>query len=415
MKRRRYRSVFISDVHLGSRGCRAEELQRFLKRIECERLYLVGDIVDFWRLRKKPYWPAEHNEVLRRILKLAHRGTRVILIPGNHDEAIRGFDEQAFGGIEIRREMVHDCLDGRRLLVAHGDEYDLVVRQARLLSLAGAWAYEILIVLDRMAHRARRRLGRPEWSLAQAIKLRVKSACTFLSRFEEALSAVASKRGLDGVVCGHVHQPAAGTLEGGAWYYNCGDWIENCSALVETNAGELVLIGRDLKPLERGLLGGGLVALETTASGGANAEVAKGRSRRRTRKDTVVEPPVEVPELDEIGEEVEDAVEEVETGGMGMAPLPAGSAPLPAMFAAMAASGDRGRTPEEERGGTGSSNAAVAIETMSSEADAAKTVGVVLRPNAGAETSAGSQSQSGPDAASADADEVARSETTRRW
>jgi UDP-2,3-diacylglucosamine pyrophosphatase LpxH len=251
MKRQRFRTVFLSDVHLGSRGCRAAELQRFLKRIDCETLYLVGDIVDFWRIRRRAYWPAEHNEVLRRILKLVHRGTRVVFIPGNHDEAIREFTGQSFGGIEIRREAVHECVDGRRLLIVHGDEYDLVVRQARLLSLVGSWAYETLIVIDRQAHRLRRRLGRREWSLAQAIKLRVKGACTFLSRFEEALAAVARSRDLDGVVCGHVHQPAAGRIGGDVAYFNCGDWIENCSALVETTGGRLQLIGRDLKPLDR--------------------------------------------------------------------------------------------------------------------------------------------------------------------
>jgi len=256
MKRQRFRTVFLSDVHLGSRGCRAEELQKFLKQIDCEQLYLVGDIVDFWRIRRRAFWPPEHNEVLRRILKLVHRGTRVVLVPGNHDEAIREFAGQSFGGIEIRREIVHECLDGRRLLVVHGDEYDLVVRRARLLSLVGSWAYEGLIVLDRHAHRLRRRLGRPEWSLAQAIKLRVKGACTFLSRFEEALAAVAGSRGLDGVVCGHVHQPAMGRLDGGVAYFNCGDWIENCSALVETVGGRLQLIGRDMRPLERRAVNG---------------------------------------------------------------------------------------------------------------------------------------------------------------
>lgn len=261
MQRHRFRTVFLSDIHLGSRGCRAEELQAFLKRISCDELYLVGDIVDFWRIRKRAFWPDEHNEVLRRILKLAHRGTRVVMIPGNHDESVRGFAGQSFGGIEIRREAIHECRDGRRLLIAHGDEYDLVVRQARLLSLVGAWGYEALIVLDRRFHAIRRRMGRPEWSLAQAIKLRVKSACTFVSRFEEALARVARSRGLDGVVCGHVHQPAVGRLEGDVAYYNCGDWIENCTALVETMSGRLQLIGRDFRPLDRRAMAGGVVHL----------------------------------------------------------------------------------------------------------------------------------------------------------
>ncbi len=274
MKRHRFRTVFLSDVHLGSRGCRAEELQAFLKRISCDELYLVGDIVDFWRIRKRAFWPDEHNEVLRRILKLAHRGTRVVMIPGNHDEAVRGFAGQSFGGIEIRREAVHECRDGRRLLIAHGDEYDLVVRQARLLSLAGAWGYEVLIVLDRRFRAIRRRMGRKEWSLAQAIKLRVKSACTFVSRFEEALAQVARSRGLDGVVCGHVHQPAIGRLEGDVAYFNCGDWIENCTALVETMSGQLQLIGRDFRPLDCRALAGGLVGEPAEDAGEASAAAA---------------------------------------------------------------------------------------------------------------------------------------------
>ena len=278
MKRHRFRAVFLSDVHLGSRGCRAEELQAFLKRISCEELYLVGDIVDFWRIRKRAFWPDGHNEVLRRILKLAHRGTRVVMIPGNHDEAVRGFAGQSFGGIEIHREAIHECRDGRRLLIAHGDEYDLVVRQARLLSLVGAWGYEVLIVLDRRIHAIRRRMGRPEWSLAQAIKLRVKSACTFVSRFEEALAGVARSRGLDGVVCGHVHQPAMGRLEGDVDYYNCGDWIENCTALVETVGGRMQLIGRDFRPLDRRAMAGGVVAV---AAGEAAEAVDAAEDPRR--------------------------------------------------------------------------------------------------------------------------------------
>ena len=238
-----YRTVFVSDVHLGFRGARAEEFAAFLKRLKCERLYLVGDIVDMWALRQRWTWPATHNQVVRRLLKHAKRGTTVIYVPGNHDESLRPYAGIDLAGIRVARQAVHALADGRQFLVTHGDEYDLVVQNSRLLSLLGTWAYDHLVSLNRLVDGARGLVGLPRWSFSAAIKKRVKGACTFISRFEDALAAEARRRGLDGVVCGHIHEPrisqhaATGTV-----YANCGDWIERASALVEHADGRLEIV-----------------------------------------------------------------------------------------------------------------------------------------------------------------------------
>jgi UDP-2,3-diacylglucosamine pyrophosphatase LpxH len=249
VSRRLFRTIFISDVHLGSRGAQAGLLASFLKRIDCERLYLVGDVVDFWRLRSRPHWPVDHHDVLRRVLKLVHRGTQVIIVPGNHDEALRQYDGLDLGGIMIRRRAIHRCADGRVLLVTHGDQFDLVVKHSRLLGLIGSAAYEWLLGVNRLYNRYRRMRGKPYWSLAQYIKLKVKSACSFVSRFQETLVGEARGQRFDGVVCGHIHKPeltedfAAGADgAAGLVYANCGDWIENCTAIVEHVDGALELI-----------------------------------------------------------------------------------------------------------------------------------------------------------------------------
>ena len=241
----RYRSVWISDTHLGMRGCRAAELSRFLKHLRCENLYLVGDIIDMWRLRSKWCWPAAHNDVCRRLLNHARHGTRVVFVPGNHDEAMRQFTRMSFGGIDVQPLAVHVGADGRKLLVIHGDQFDLVVRHSRLVSMLGAWAYERLISVNGLYNGVRRRLNLPYRSLSQAIKLRVKSACTFISRFEEVLVREAQRRGFDGVVCGHIHK--AEHREGPVAYYNCGDWVEGCTAVVEHLDGTMEVI--DVLPL----------------------------------------------------------------------------------------------------------------------------------------------------------------------
>jgi len=240
-----YRTVFLSDVHLGMRGCRAEELAAFLKRVRCERIYLVGDIVDMWVLRQRWSWPASHAQVVRRLLKLARRGTKILYVPGNHDESLRPYRGLELGGIAIAAQAEHLLANGRRLLVTHGDEYDLVVQNSRLVSLIGAWAYDHLVVLNRVVNTARKLVGLRRWSFSQSIKKRVKSACAFISRFEEVLLAHAARTGLDGVVCGHIHEPRLEwrEVEGRrVLYANCGDWVERASALVEQEDGQLELI-----------------------------------------------------------------------------------------------------------------------------------------------------------------------------
>ena len=240
-KRTRYRTVFVSDVHLGSRGCQAAQFCRFLKHIECDKLYLVGDIVDFWRLRSKPFWPTEHNEVLRRLLKLVKRGTRVVYIPGNHDEALRQYAGLDFGGIDIRKHHIHETADHRKLLITHGDHFDLVIRHSRWLSMLGSVAYEWLVGINRYYNKYRAWRGKPYWSLSQYLKLKVKSACTHISAYQETLLTQAEKLGLQGVVCGHIHKPEL-MEDVNMDYYNSGDWIENCTAIVEDYTGKMKLV-----------------------------------------------------------------------------------------------------------------------------------------------------------------------------
>ena len=243
----RYRTVFLSDLHLGSGGARAHELSKLLKKIQCERLYLVGDVIDMWRLRRKWFWPPEHNDVVRRILKIASRNkSEVVFLPGNHDEAARQYHHLEFGGVRVEPYAIHETADGRRLLVIHGDQFDLVVKHSRLLSMTGALAYEWLQRINRLYNRGRALIGLKYWSLSNYLKLRVKKACTFISRFEETLSHEARRQRLDGVICGHIHK-AEVTQFDGIEYYNCGDWVESCTVLVEHFDGRLeVLDGLEL-------------------------------------------------------------------------------------------------------------------------------------------------------------------------
>ena len=237
----RYRTLFISDCHLGSGGAKAKELARFLKQVYCDTVYLVGDVIDMWRLRQRWYWPDTHNSVMRRLLKMSHKGTTIVYVPGNHDEAARPFCGLSFGGMQMAMTAVHLTADGRRLLVTHGDQFDLVVRNSRLLALAGTVGYEVLLKINGVYNVGRRLFGLPYDSLSQAIKARVKSACNFISNFEQALVAEARAGGFDGVVCGHIHKAERrmiGTLE----YLNCGDWVESCTALVEHDDGRIELL-----------------------------------------------------------------------------------------------------------------------------------------------------------------------------
>ena len=239
--KRKYRTIWISDIHLGTKGCNAEMLVDFLHNVECETLYLVGDIVDGWRLRKGWYWPDAHNEVVRRILKMAHRGTRVVYIPGNHDEMFRDYVGFSFGGVELHMDAIHETADGRKLLVTHGDAYDGVVLYAKWLAFLGDHAYNLLLGANVLLNKVRRRFGLPYWSLSSHMKKRVKNAVQYVYQFEEAVAREANQRGIDGVVCGHIHTAEIRQIEN-ITYYNDGDWVESCTALTETRDGKMEIL-----------------------------------------------------------------------------------------------------------------------------------------------------------------------------
>ncbi len=237
----KYRTVWISDLHLGTSGCNAGMLLDFLRSIECETLYLVGDIIDGWRLRKGWYWPDSHNEVIRRILKMAHRGTRVIYITGNHDEMLRDYVGLGFGGIELMNEAIHSTADGRRLFVTHGDAFDGVVLYARWLAFLGDQAYYLLLRANKTFNWVRKSIGMPYWSLSAYLKRRVKNAVQYVCSFEEAVAHEAAGRGVDGVVCGHIHCAEIRQI-GDITYYNDGDWVESCTALTEDGQGQVTIL-----------------------------------------------------------------------------------------------------------------------------------------------------------------------------
>lgn len=237
----RLRTVFLSDTHLGFKGCRAEFLLDFLRRVECEQLYLVGDIIDVWSLTRSFYWPQAHNDVIRTILGKAKHGTQVVYVPGNHDRPFRDHDGLVLGNVEIRRQAVHCTADGRWLLVLHGDEFDSIVRASPLLESVGSQAYAIALTLNRWLNTLRRALGYPYWSLSAFLKDRVKNAVKYIANFERAIAAEARRRGLDGVVCGHIHRAEIRDIDG-ITYCNDGDWVESCTALVEDFQGRLSLL-----------------------------------------------------------------------------------------------------------------------------------------------------------------------------
>jgi UDP-2,3-diacylglucosamine pyrophosphatase LpxH len=241
--RAEYRSIFISDTHLGTRGCRGDFLADFLRRSSTQNLFLVGEIIDGWRLRKSWYWDEHHDDVLRQILRQAHGGTKVTYIPGNHDEIFRSWLPMGvdISGIRLCKEAEHLTADGKRLLIIHGDEFDNVVRYARFLALLGDWAYTTALVVNRWFNAARRSLGLPYWSLSAWLKRQVKEAVKAIDRFESALAAEARRRGFDGVVCGHIHHAEMREVDG-IMYMNDGDWVESCTALVEHHDGRMELI-----------------------------------------------------------------------------------------------------------------------------------------------------------------------------
>lgn len=236
-----FKAVWLSDIHLGFKDCRANYLLDFLNTIECETLYLVGDIIDLWSLKRSFFWPASHYDVIRAILKKSRHGTRVIYIPGNHDEPMRDYVGQRLGAVEIRQEVIHTTADGRRLLIFHGDMLDAHMRLNRFENLLGDLAYDLLLFLNRWANYFRSQLGLGYWSLASYLKSRVKNARQVIEVYEQAAIDEAARRGLDGVICGHIHRPGLRMIDG-LVYCNDGDWIENCSALTETTEGVLQLL-----------------------------------------------------------------------------------------------------------------------------------------------------------------------------
>jgi UDP-2,3-diacylglucosamine pyrophosphatase LpxH len=238
--RERVRTIWISDVHLGTRGARAEALSAFLKHYECERLYLVGDIVDGWRLRARLFWPQTHTDVIRRILTKARRDTHVQFITGNHDEFLRRYSHLVLGNITLCDQAEHMTADGRRLMIIHGDQYDSVVQCHKWVAFLGDKGYELLLWANRWFNRFRETFGYGYWSLSAHVKKRVKGAVSYISRFEEAVAWDCRRHGFDGVVCGHIHHAEIRELDG-ATYYNCGDWVESCTALVELDDGRIEL------------------------------------------------------------------------------------------------------------------------------------------------------------------------------
>ncbi len=244
-ERRTYRTIWISDVHLGTKGCNHELLIDFLDHTDSDTMYLVGDIIDGWRLKKKVYWPPEHSDIVWRILKRAKRGTRIIYIPGNHDEMVRPFSGMNFGGVEIMRAAFHDTADGRRLMVLHGDEFDTIMLAHRWLAFVGDVLYHVMMKLNNWVAAARKRLGLPYWSISKAAKNKVKNAVEFISKYEEVVARAAAERGVDGVVCGHIHTAEFRSFEYGGKrveYWNDGDWVEGCNALVEHADGRMEIL-----------------------------------------------------------------------------------------------------------------------------------------------------------------------------
>jgi len=237
----RHRAIFLSDIHLGTRGCQAELLLDFLKKNESEYLYLVGDIVDGWRLKRWWYWPQAHNDVVQKILRKACKGTHVIYIPGNHDEAARQYCQLTFGDVRVEEEAIHVQPDGKKPLVIHGDQFDGIVRYARWLAILGDWAYNAALRINTLFNGARRKLGLSYWSLSAYLKHKVKNAVQFIANYEQAVAGEARRRGVDGVVYGHIHHAEIRTIDD-ILYCNDGDWVESCTALVEDFDGRLRIV-----------------------------------------------------------------------------------------------------------------------------------------------------------------------------
>jgi UDP-2,3-diacylglucosamine pyrophosphatase LpxH len=237
----KYRSVFISDVHLGTKASQADALLEFMKTFECEKFYLVGDIIDCWAMSKNMYWTQSHNDVVQKILRRGRKGTDIIYVSGNHDEVLRNFGDQFFGNIHILERFIHITVDNKPILVIHGDQFDAVIKNAKWLAHLGSWAYDFAMALNTMVTKVRNWFGLPYWSLSAWAKYKVKEAVNFIGNYEETLASFAKTQEVTGVVCGHIHHANIGEFNG-IKYYNCGDWVESCTAIVEHYNGKFELV-----------------------------------------------------------------------------------------------------------------------------------------------------------------------------
>jgi len=238
---KKYRTLFVSDLHLGLGASQAELFLDFFKTVEAEKIYLVGDIIDFWRIKKRPQWHQSHNDVIQKLLRRVRKGTKMVYIPGNHDEILRAYCGMQIGGIDLKRRDIHETADGRKILIIHGDEFDIVVRHAKWLALLGDGAYHLALWMNTHLNWVRRKAGLEYWSLSAYLKQRVKQAVNFIGEFEHALSLEAKKQNVQGVICGHIHKMAIKQIDD-ILYINTGDWVESCTAVGETMDGKFELI-----------------------------------------------------------------------------------------------------------------------------------------------------------------------------
>ncbi len=257
---KRYRTLFLSDLHLGAKAAQAHLLLDFLRHNDADTIFLVGDIVDGWKLRKGWHWPQAHNDVVQKLLRKARKGARVIYIPGNHDEFARDYTDLTFGGIDVLDHAVHETADGRKMLVIHGDQFDIVVRNARWLAHLGDWAYDVAIAANTLFNRVRRLFGVGYWSLSAWAKYKVKNAVNFIGDYEATLAAEAQRRGVDGVICGHIHHAAIRPIDG-VLYVNTGDFVESCTAVAEHEDGSFEILHWRTTAAERAAAEGAVRAL----------------------------------------------------------------------------------------------------------------------------------------------------------
>jgi UDP-2,3-diacylglucosamine pyrophosphatase LpxH len=234
------RTAWISDVHLGTRASNAGALLEFLRDYDCDKLYVVGDLIDIWQLRRNRFWPQQHNDVIQKILRKARKGVPVVYIPGNHDEFVSTFGG-SYGNISIQKHAIHKTADGRRMLIIHGHELDTVVQNVKWLAYIGDVGYQFLLSLNPAINFFRRRFGLGYWSLSAYAKKRVKDAVSFIGEFEKAIVRYAERFAVDAVLCGHIHSVAIHQF-GRVTYYNCGDWVESCTALIERYDGTIELV-----------------------------------------------------------------------------------------------------------------------------------------------------------------------------